>query len=64
MPEWDGISQLDGDVAKGKKMNGVICYQVPKDFKNFEIRYTPDFWGDKEVIFNIPVKDVDKSAVK
>lgn len=63
-PEVKKYGQLDGAVAKGKKMNGVICYQVPKDFKNFEIRYTPDFWADKEVIFNIPEKDVDSSAVK
>ncbi len=63
-PEVKKYGQLDGDVAKGKKMNGVICYQVPKDFKSFEIRYTPDFWGDREVIFNIPAKAVDKSAVK
>lgn len=63
-PELKKFGQLDGNVAKGKKMNGVICYQVPKDFKSFEIRFTPNVWLDKEVIFNIPVKDVDKSAVK
>ncbi|MGN0241675.1 MAG: DUF5067 domain-containing protein [Candidatus Weimeria sp.] len=63
-PEVKKYGQLDGKVAKGKKMNGVICYQVPKDFKNFEIRYTPDFWGDREVIFKVPAKKVDSSAVK
>ena len=32
VPEWKGVGQLDGNVAAGKKMSGVICYQVPKDF--------------------------------
>ncbi|MDF2588587.1 MAG: Telomeric repeat-binding factor 2 [Anaerocolumna sp.] len=43
-------NQLDGSVAAGKKMNGVIAYEVPKDWKELEISYTPDFWG-KEITF-------------
>lgn len=62
--EVDGLGQLDGNVASGKKMNGVISYQVPKDFKKFEITYAPDYWGNKEVTFVIPRKKVDMSAVK
>lgn len=29
--------QLDGQVAAGKKMDGVIAYEVPKDWKEIEI---------------------------
>lgn len=46
-------NQLDGDVAAGKKINGVIVYEVPNDWKEFEIRINPDVFSftDKEVIF-------------
>ncbi len=43
-------NQLDGSVAAGKKMNGVIVYEVPKNWKELEINFTPDFWG-KEMTF-------------
>ena len=43
--------QLDGTVAAGKKMNGVVGYEVPADWEEFEIRYTPDLFGGKEIIF-------------
>ncbi len=37
--------QLDGTVAAGKKMNGVIGYEVSKDWNKIEINFTPDYWG-------------------
>lgn len=43
--------QLDGTVAAGKKMNGVIGYEVPSDYKNVEIRFTPDFWNGTDITF-------------
>lgn len=39
--------QLDGDVAAGKKMNGVIAYEVPAGYKELEIKFQPSFWGKK-----------------
>lgn len=43
---------LDGTIAPGKKMNGIIGYEVPSDWSIFEIRFTPDFWsGDEDFIF-------------
>ncbi len=44
-------NQLDGSVAPGKKMNGVIGYEVPDDWKEIEVHFTPDFWSNKEFIF-------------
>lgn len=43
--------QLDGSVAAGKKMKGAISYEVPTDWKELEIRYTPDYWKGSEIIF-------------
>ncbi len=43
-------NQLDGSVAAGKKMNGIIAYEAPKDWKEIEVNFTPDFWG-KEMTF-------------
>lgn len=43
--------QLDGTVAAGKKMNGVIGYEAPSDYKNLEIRFTPNFWSGKDIKF-------------
>ena len=43
--------QLDGTVAAGKKMNGVIGYEASKDWSSIEIRFTPNFWSRKDIIF-------------
>lgn len=43
--------QLDGSVASGKKMSGAIGYEASKDWKELEIRFTPNFWSGKEIIF-------------
>lgn len=43
--------QLDGAIAAGKKMSGAIGYEVPKDWKELEIRFTPDFWSQKDITF-------------
>lgn len=49
--EKDNKNQLDGTVAAGKKMNGVIGYEVPSNWKEFEIVFTPDFWSGKDITF-------------
>lgn len=50
-PEAEGKNQLDGSVASGKKMNGVIAYQVPVDYKTMEINVSPDFWSSNDMKF-------------
>lgn len=45
-------SQLDGSVAAGKKMNGVIGYEADPDWTNIEIRFVPDFWTGKDIVFS------------
>lgn len=44
-------SQLDGTVAAGKKMKGVIGYEVPTNWSKLEVHYTPDFWSSKNITF-------------
>lgn len=44
-------SQLDGTIAAGKKMNGVVGYEADPSWKTIEIRFTPDFWSGKNFIF-------------
>lgn len=44
-------TQLDGTIASGKKMNGVVGYEVDRDWSVFEIRFTPSFWSGSEIIF-------------
>lgn len=44
-------NQLDGTVAPGKKFNGVVGYEVPADWKELEINFTPNFWSGKNITF-------------
>ena len=43
--------QLDGTVAAGKKMKGIVGYEIPKDWKELEIQYTLDVWNDNKIVF-------------
>ncbi|WP_411337184.1 DUF4352 domain-containing protein [Ruminococcus gauvreauii] len=47
----EGKGQLDGSVASGKKMNGIISYQVPNNWSELEINVSPDFWSSKDIKF-------------
>lgn len=49
----NGKKTLDGTVAPGKKLSGVIVYEVPSDWKELEVSYSPSFWG-KAMTFIVP----------
>ena len=51
MIEKGNKNQLDGTVAAGKKFNGIVGYEVPDDWQELEIAFTPDFWSGKDIIF-------------
>lgn len=51
--EKDDSTQLDGTIASGKKMKGVIGYEVPKDWGNIEIHFTDNVWNDNKFKFLI-----------
>lgn len=43
--------QLDGSVAVGKKMKGVVGYEVPADWTELEVQYTLDVWDNDKIVF-------------
>ncbi len=43
--------QLDGTIAPGKKMKGVVGYEVPANYKQFEINVKIDVWSSKNIEF-------------
>ena len=49
----DSWKSLDGTVAPGKKINGVIAYEIPQDWQKMEISYTPSYWSGHDVQFEI-----------
>lgn len=51
--EKGGSSQLDGTIAAGKKMKGIVGYEVPADWKNIEIHFTDNVWSDNKFKFEI-----------
>lgn len=44
-------NQLDGTVAAGKRLNGVIGYEVPADWQELEIHFNPSIWVGKDMVF-------------
>ena len=44
-------NQLDGSVAVGKKMKGVIGFEVPTDWAKLEIQYSPDLFSNDKIVF-------------
>lgn len=48
-----GKTQLDGTVAAGKKMSGVVGFEAPADWSVAEIHVTPDFWAGDDIIFQV-----------
>lgn len=50
-----GKTQLDRIVEPGKKETGVVGYEVPKDWENFELRFTPEpYTGSGEYLVFSP----------
>ena len=44
--------QLDvPKVASGKRFNGVVGYEVPADWKELELKFTPNFFAGKKITF-------------
>lgn len=43
--------QLDGSVAAGKKMKGVVGYEVPANWKELEVQYSLNILYDDMIVF-------------
>lgn len=51
MLDCDDKDQLDATLAPGKKLNGIIGYEVSEDWGEIEIHYTPDALDDDYITF-------------
>lgn len=51
MASRNDLTQLDGSVAAGKKMLGVVGYEAPSDWKELEIQFKPAAWRSNKIIF-------------
>ena len=49
--EKGNMNQLDGTVAPGKKLNGIIGYEVPADWATLEVHFTPNVYSGKDIVF-------------
>lgn len=49
--EDTSTNQLDGTIAPGKKLEGVIGYEAPIDYKELEIHFSPSFWSSDNIVF-------------
>lgn len=47
----DGGKQLDGAIAAGKKMRGVVSFEAPEGWKTAEIHFKPNVWAGREFVF-------------
>lgn len=53
MMENETSNQLDGTIAPGKKMDGMVGFEVPKDWKTIEIHFKDDVWSNSKFKFEI-----------
>lgn len=49
----DGLTQLDGAIAAGKKMKGWIGWEVPAEWEKVEIHFTDNVWSNNNFKFLI-----------
>lgn len=49
----DGKKQLDGSIAPGKRMNGYLGVEVPKDWGTIELFFTDSIWSNAKMHFEI-----------
>ena len=50
---YDDKGTLDGSVAAGKRLSGAIVYEVPADWQQLEVAFTPSVWVDRSVTFTV-----------
>lgn len=49
----DKAQQLDGTIAAGKKIKGVVGFEAPVDWKTAEIHFKPSVWTGNEFVFTV-----------
>lgn len=46
------LPQLDGKVAPGKKMHGIVGYQASEEWETIEIQFLADVWANSTIKFS------------
>lgn len=49
----EDLNELDGSIAPGKKMKGVVALEVPADWNKVELYYRSSVWFGSDFIFEI-----------
>ena len=52
----DDGKALDATLSPGKKTKGIVCFEVPKNFKDISLEYETDFWNESKVCFEVKNK--------
>lgn len=47
----NNTKQLDGTLESGRKMRGELCFEVPEDWKELEVIFTPSVFSSESVTF-------------
>ncbi len=53
----DSGKQMDGEIAPGKKMRGVVAFEAPEDWQIAELRFKPSVWSGKAFVFTASSSD-------
>jgi hypothetical protein len=53
----DSGKQMDGEIAPGKKMRGVVAFEAPEDWQKAELRFKPSVWSGKAFVFTASSSD-------
>lgn len=46
-----GKIQMDRVIEPGEKVTGIVGYEVPKNWKNLKVKFTPSVWGGESLTF-------------
>lgn len=49
----NGLNTLSGAISSGKRLKGVVGYEVPQNWSQLEMQFTDNVWTDKNVKFVI-----------
>lgn len=52
-PSSSGKNTLDGEIAAGMKMQGIVAFETPKNWKTFDIYYKDNVWYGERIQFEI-----------
>lgn len=64
LDEWKDYESLNGTIATGKRLKGVVVYEVPEGFKKFELMLKPDLTTKQKAKFVVKRDECDTSGLE